>query len=540
LKEEFRSVVQVTNRVFEALGMQQVFDLIEVSGDFLPEVKKRELKRRNLKQTELKDRYARLGKLMEALRGEETALRTLRELFAHLTRPLLPIGQNSYTFALHELFLIKEFLYNYANLHSFVRKQGWIDLFPLPDLHSVFDVLDTDKSGLPAFKISGANSPKLGEILSSKLESLNKLKHFRALLLQEARTEMDMPALKDEFVISRTNVELAEKLLHSSFFVLSYENVANYSFLLADDETCLELKKKLSLLQEKQEKEEAHVLKELSRKICEAMPLLRSAIHILEESGWRFVLADFALKYNCCLPKLVRKPHLRITGAVNLPLKLHLEALGRRFQLVDYDFPQKVSLLTGPNMGGKTTILKTVGQLCWLARLGIPLPCKDAEIPLFDNIWYNQDDARSGADLSSFGEEVVSFTAALKEEGLTLFLLDEFARGTNPSEGEKLVCAVLRHLSESDNVCIASTHFTAPAMLENIVQYSIAGLDTAGGKADKKAALSPAQRLDALSKAMDYSLKRLEKHQAPPLNAIHIARLLGLPENILNYIQDKE
>jgi hypothetical protein len=152
----------MTNRVFEALRMQQIFDLIEVTGDFLPEVKKRELKRRNLKQTELKDRYSRLGKLMDALRGEETALRTLRELFSHLTRLPLPIGQNSYTFALHELFLIKEFLYNYANLHSFVRKQGWIDLFPLPDLHSVFVILDADKSGLPAFKISGANSPKLG------------------------------------------------------------------------------------------------------------------------------------------------------------------------------------------------------------------------------------------------------------------------------------------------------------------------------------------------------------------------------------------
>jgi DNA mismatch repair protein MutS2 len=369
---------------------------------------------------------------------------------------------------------------------------------------------------------------------------MNKLKRFRALLLQEARTELDIPALKDEFVISRTNVELAEKLLHSSFFVLSYENVANYSFLLADDETCLELKKKLALLQEKQEKEETRVLKELSRKICEAMPQMRSILQTLEDSGWLFVLADFALKYDCCLPKIIRKPSIRILGAVNLPLKLHLDTLGRRYQLVDYDFPQKVSLLTGPNMGGKTTILKTVGQLCWLARLGIPLPCKEAEIPLFDNIWYNQDDARSGADLSSFGEEVVSFTSALKVEGFTLFLLDEFARGTNPSEGEKLVCAVLRHLSESDNICLASTHFTAPAMLENIVQYSISGLDSIGGKTDKKISMSPAQRLDALSKAMDYSLNRLEKHQAPPLNAIHIARLLGLPENILNYIQDKD
>ncbi len=527
-------------QVSNALGMRQIFDLITLPGEFLAERKSLELKRQTFKISDLKERYVRLQKLMDTLRGQEASLRTLRELFAHITKLSLPSKHSTQVLALHELFLIKEFIYHYNNLHSFLRKQGWMDQFPLPDLLPVFKILDADESGLPAFRISPANSPKLGEILTGILQSNAKLKHARAQLLDEARKELQLPQLQEEITFSRSNVRLAEQLLHSPFFVLSYESVANYSFTLADDDTCLELKKQLSLLTEKQEKEENRILKDLSHKIMDNLSLLTTAVGVVEQTGWRFALADFALRYDCRIPKLVRKHSIRVQGAVNLPLKLHLEKSGRRFQSVDYCFDDTISLLTGPNMGGKTTILKTLGQLCWLARLGIPLPCKEAEVPIFEHIWYNQDDINSSADLSSFGREVVSFTEALQQEGSKLFLLDEFARGTNPAEGEILASAVLCHLATTGNMCIAATHFTAPAMLDGLAQYSIAGLDTAAPGLKAHLPISPTQRLKVLSEAMDYRLQRLKKNQAPPQSAIRVARILGLPEEILKYTEPEK
>jgi DNA mismatch repair ATPase MutS len=526
-------------QIFNALGMKELFDLIEVSSEWLSELKKRELKRPGLKFSEAKDRYARLERLLGDLHGHDNARRTLGELLAHIPKLSLPRKQDTAVFALHELFLFKEFLYHYGNLAEYIRKQGWMDHFLLPGLEHIFILLDPDNSGLPAFRLSGAYSEKLAGALSQRIELAQRLKHARAQVLEEARSELGLPELKEEFVLSRTQTALAERVLHSPFFILSYENVANYGFLLADDDACLEIKKQLSLLGEKQEKEEARVLRDISKQINTQLPLLHSALAALEQGTWLWLLGDFALRYACRVPQLTRKKSIRVKGAVNLPLKLHLESLGRCYYAVDYDFDQKVSLLTGPNMGGKTTILKTLGQLCWLARLGIPLPCEEAELPLFDGIWYNQDETQSSADLSSFGREVVSFTQALQEEGCTLFLLDEFARGTNPAEGELLVSAVLKHLSSTGHVCVAATHFTAPALLDGLAHYSIAGLDTEAPALKARLPLSPSQRLKALSEAMDYSLRRLKKNQAPPLSAIRVARILGLPEAILKHTESK-
>ncbi len=92
---------------------------------------------------------------------------------------------------------------------------------------------------------------------------------------------------------------------------------------------------------------------------------------------------------------------------------------------------------------------------------------------------------------------------------------------------------MLRHLASTGKFCIAATHFTAPAMLEGLPQYSIAGLDNKAEALRKGLGLSPAQRLKSLSEAMDYRLRRLEKHEAPPLSAIQVARILGMPEAIL-------
>lgn len=514
-----------------ALGLPAIFDLIGIEGEFGAEVKRQELNCPPLKFSDAKIRYGRLEKMIELMRGEVQSLSGLGELFAHIPKLNLPDKKSTQSFALHELFLIKEFLYHYGRLHAYLRKLGWMDQFVLPDLARVFAILDPEKSGLPSFHISAAYSARLGEILGDQIETANRLKHARAEYLLEAREELELPQLKEDFTLSRAETEMADRILHSPFFVLSAESVANYSFVLADDDFCLELKKRLTLLQTKREKEEARVLKEICAALNEWLPLMHGAIGLLKESCWLFMLSDFALCHACVIPQLTRKKAIRIKGALNLPLKLHLEELGRRWQSVDYDFSQSVSLLTGPNMGGKTTILKTAGQFCWLARLAIPLPCAEAVLPLFDNIWYNQSETGSSADLSSFGKEVVAFSETLRLEGKTLFLLDEFARGTNPAEGELLASAALKYLSTQEHMCLAATHFTAPALLEKVAHYSIAGLDM--GALEDKTFASPTQRLKALSEAMDYSLKRLQKNQAPPLSAIRVARILGLPEEIL-------
>jgi dsDNA-specific endonuclease/ATPase MutS2 len=169
-----------------------------------------------------------------------------------------------------------------------------------------------------------------------------------------------------------------------------------------------------------------------------------------------------------------------------------------------------------------------------MARLAIPLASKAAELPVFDHVSYNYNPHQE--NLSSFGREIIGLKQALSAGQRSLILLDEFAKGTNPTEGEALSSAVLLHLLGTDHYCVAATHFTAPAMLKDIAQYVMAGR-----KEDSLAKLAEhsdlAQRLKLLSEAMDYRLIRLKKNQAPPMAAIRIARALGLPKEILDILE---
>lgn len=183
----------MSQQIAAALDLKSIFALIEAPGEFLEEVKSRELKRSGHKLAELKESYAQLDRLMQRLRGAEPQRRSLRDLFAHLPKLVLPSRQTGQPFAPHELFLIKEFLYHFGNLRDYVRKLGWLDLLILPDTLEIFELLDPERSGLPSFRISAAFSARLGEIEAEKLQLLNRLKHARAQLLQDAQSELRLP-----------------------------------------------------------------------------------------------------------------------------------------------------------------------------------------------------------------------------------------------------------------------------------------------------------------------------------------------------------
>ena len=532
----------MSTQMEDVLGVPQILELIEAEGEFLQSVKKEyltEYPEDYYDYSLLSIHYKNLELIMEKLSSHKSKLKTMLELLAFIPNLEFPLHKNVKILTVHQLYEIKEYIYYYNQLYYFLEKQDWLDIFgDLKDLTEFFEILDPEGFGLPIFVISSAYSDEIGDILNKQLKLIQELKESHTQLLEKAKKELQIPYLKDSFTVSRAETELAERIIHSPYFVLTAENVANYSFALADDEHCLELKKKINNLQEKLEAEEHYVLQELTDIYREWESEIFLSWLSLRRGAWKILLSNFAFKYNCSIPVVWHKKAIIVKKAVNLPLKRHLESMGRKYQPVDYEFSGSVSLLTGPNMGGKTTVLKTIGQFCTLLHYGIPLPCESAELPLFKHIWYNQSETDNNADLSSFGREVVSFTQAIQQSGTNLFLLDEFARGTNPIEGELLVSAVLQYLATTRNMSIAATHFSAPTMLPKVTQYSIAGLNLNKIKAQNPRDAN--ERLKILNEAMDYSIKRLKKNEAPPLNAINVARILGMPEEILKYTEIKD
>ena len=515
----------INELVKEALGMPAIFDLIGISGAFMTE-QKRLWQRGEIPLPS----YTAVGDLMRYLKRQPALREKGKTLLAHLPRVPNLQADADHIYSITELFHIKEFLYHYGRLQLLDKREG---LFggELIDLDEVFKYLDPQGSGSPAFHLNPAFSDRLGEIFSRERQLETQLQKSVQAHFETALKQLDIKASGYQIVVPRSDKALCERILQSSHWVLVSESVANLRFSLADDEESLRIKTQLQDLQHERTAEEELILRNISLYIHQKVPGIQAAAALLSLKALSFILADFGVKYACVIPSIGGR-EIRIKAAVNLPLKLHLQAQQREYQPIDLCFEPQGNVITGPNMGGKSCALQTLGQLVAMTHYHIPLPCESAQIAELQNIWINYADSSRSSDLSSFGAEVVAFNEALEQEGSSLILLDEFARGTNPAEGEKLLCAVLEYLSHSPHLVVAATHYTKPALMDRLAQFTILGpqLDSSVIPSDAK------QRLKLLSQKMDYRLKRLDKGQLPPQSAIAIAKLLGLKNEILKLI----
>ena len=230
------------------------------------------------------------------------------------------------------------------------------------------------------------------------------------------------------------------------------------------------------------------ILLEMTRRIGENSEPILKAVDVLGELELQFAKARFAEDYSCvpvamgeqeppgdsrsfdCAqdgPRLsgpsparlvlikARHPllerNLKAKGGHVVPVSIELE--GERLELV----------ITGPNTGGKTVALKTVGLLALMAQSGIPVPADRAEMPVFDAVLADIGDYQSiEQNLSTFSAHVtnidfISRTATAK----SLVLLDELGSATDPEEGAALAVAIAEHFRRIGCVTVISTHHTS-------------------------------------------------------------------------------
>jgi len=223
------------------------------------------------------------------------------------------------------------------------------------------------------------------------------------------------------------------------------------------------------------------ILLEMTRQIGENADAILAASDVLAELELQFAKARFAEDYNCVAVSLggadtlvrpandpnepcpvtrmvlhrARHPllerNLKLKNAAIVPLTVELE--GDRRQLV----------ITGPNTGGKTVTLKTIGLLALMAQAGIPVPADRADMPVFDAILADIGDYQSiEQNLSTFSAHVtnidfISRTATAN----SLVLLDELGSATDPEEGAALAVAIAEHFREIGCLSVISTHQTS-------------------------------------------------------------------------------
>ena len=223
------------------------------------------------------------------------------------------------------------------------------------------------------------------------------------------------------------------------------------------------------------------ILLEMTRRIGENSEPILKAVEVLGELELQFAKARFAEEYGCVPARIypansggetsgapapgeparglvlrgARHPllerNLKAKGGHVVPVSIELE--GERLELV----------ITGPNTGGKTVALKTVGLMALMAQAGIPIPADRAELPVFDAVLADIGDYQSiEQNLSTFSAHVTNIDFISRTAtGNSLVLLDELGSATDPEEGAALAVAIAQHFRRIGCVTVISTHHTS-------------------------------------------------------------------------------
>ncbi|HKH44490.1 MAG TPA: Smr/MutS family protein [Thermoanaerobaculia bacterium] len=234
---------------------------------------------------------------------------------------------------------------------------------------------------------------------------------------------------------------------------------------------------------EDEEAERHRILNEVLAEVRAALPALRAHADFLAELDLLQTAVRFGERCGGCLPEIGPRHELRLTGARHPLLdpclaELRAEALGQAGHSgdivpldVELTTGRRILVVTGPNAGGKTVALKTVGLLSLIAQCGLPIPASPgSRVPLLRGLVATVGDEQDLlADRSTFSGRLLRLKEAWEAAGPdALILLDELGSGTDPEEGAALSIALLEGLVEKESLAVITTHLTqlAAASLE--------------------------------------------------------------------------
>ena len=255
----------------------------------------------------------------------------------------------------------------------------------------------------------------------------------------------------------------------------------------------IELNNKLVELAEEEAAEIARILAELTDLLRAQEPALRYAAETIAELDSLFARARFAREFDCALPVFSEAARIRLDSARHPVLEASLRREGDHAVPMslalggnDTAGPETVLVISGPNTGGKTVALKTVGLAALAAQSGIPVAAQSAELPLFDRVLADIGDEQSiAANLSTFSAHMLNLRSMLESATEhSLVLADELGTGTAPEEGAALAVSLLEEFRARRCLTLATTHHdrlkayasAAPGVLNAAVEFDAVNL----------------------------------------------------------------
>ncbi len=314
-------------------------------------------------------------------------------------------------------------------------------------------------------------SPKLKEIRSEIISKSNQLRKVVNRLLKQLSdsylTQEDYMTLRDGRIVLPIK---AEHKRHVKGFIHSESNTGQTVYI--EPEETLELNNDILSLSFAEKREIERILKQLTKKISTVKEELKYSLKAIAEIDAIFANANFSVEIIGSFPSFEEdKPINLLDGRHPILIK----KIGRQKTvplnlIIDKN---NTIVITGPNAGGKTVVLKTFGILTLMAQSGIHIPADpDSNLRLIDNILVDIGDQQSiEDDLSTFSSHLSNIKNILNEcDESSLVLLDEIGTGTDPTEGSALAAAILIRLQETGAITLATTHHGSLKVIANDLQ----------------------------------------------------------------------
>lgn len=358
-----------------------------------------------------------------------------------------------------ELIAVSDFLRGCRRIKKFMADKEFFAPVLYTYAHSMTEFRDIEESILFAIKGSRVDS--------------GASKELKRIRNQMAKTEEKMEERLNKFLKSGANKEYIQEFYISKKddrytipIKASFKNhvagtiveiSSKGSTVFMEPAAVSKLNLELACLKSEESVEEYQILATLSGSIYEAIQSIRINIELISQYDLIFAKAKYSKSTDAIEPKLNNHGYIKLVSSKHPLLEGHIVPLD--FEIgKDY----RSLIITGPNAGGKTVVLKTIGILTLAVMSGFHITAKEGtEFAIFDNVFVDIGDNQSLENaLSTFSSHMKNISDIMgASNNNTLLLFDEIGSGTEPNEGAALAIAILEEFYHMGCITVATTHY---------------------------------------------------------------------------------